>query len=299
MVQYEMKKLKTEGFETVYCHAGEGNKETIIFLHGSGPGANAESNWSNTLKVFGDKYQVIAPDLVGFGETELPEDTNITFWQWTTLRVKQILAIMNHYQIEKAHLVGNSMGGIISLNAVIHSPNRFDKLFLMGTGGGATNGPTPENIRMKNFFNDPQIEAFRNLITWFVYDESVLEKELDEIVKSRFEILMKPGMDKLYPKLFPANPLELLLAPSALRRIKNKVFMVHGYEDRIVPKESSISIFEHLPNAELTLLKSCGHWVQIEKEKRFIELLAQFIDENNLSEGLAYDGIDERTRSYQ
>ena len=151
MVQYEIKKLRTEGFETVYCHAGEGNKETIIFLHGSGPGANGETNWATPLQVFGEKYHVIAPDLVGFGNTEIPENTNLTFWQWTTLRIKQVLSLMDHYGVEKAHLVGNSMGGIISLNAVMHSPHRFDKLLLMGTGGGATNRPTVEITGMKKF----------------------------------------------------------------------------------------------------------------------------------------------------
>jgi 2-hydroxymuconate-semialdehyde hydrolase len=278
MVQYEVKRLQTEGFETVYCHAGEGNKETIIFLHGSGPGANGESNWSVPLQVFGEKYHVIAPDLVGFGNTEIPENTNLTFWQWTTLRIKQILALMDHYGVEKATLVGNSMGGVISLNAVMHSSHRFEKIFLMGSGGGATNGPTAEITRMKNFFNDPTIEAFRNLITWFVYDESALGDRLEEIVQSRYENLMRPGVDKLYPKLFPANPLELLLAPSALRRIKQPVLMLHGYEDRFVPKESSLSILEHLPNAELVLIKGCGHWAQIEKADRFIQLLEQFLE---------------------
>ena len=278
MVKYEVKTLETEGFKTSYCHAGEGNKDTIIFLHGSGPGANAETNWSYPLQVFGEKYHVIAPDLVGFGNTELPENTNLTFWQWTTLRIKQILHLMDYYKIEKAHLVGNSMGGVISLNAVSHSPHRFEKVFLMGSAGGATNGPTVEIVRMKNFFNDPTIETFRNLTTWFVYDESILGENLDEIVKARYENLMKPGVSEIYPKLFPANPMEILLAPSALRRIKQPVLMVHGYEDRFVPKESSLSLLEHIPNAELVMLKGCGHWAQIEKPERFIQLLDQFIE---------------------
>ena len=63
------------------------------------------------------------------------------------------------------------MGGFISLSAVIFAENRFEKVILMGSGGGKTSGPTPEIIRMNGFFNDPTIEAFKNLIKWFVYDE--------------------------------------------------------------------------------------------------------------------------------
>lgn len=278
MATFEIKNLETEGFNTVYCHGGEGHEETLIFLHGSGPGASGLSNWKKALEVLGDKYHVIAPDLVGFGNTEIPANTKLTFWEWTTLRVKQILAIMDHHNIQKAHLVGNSMGGVISLNAVLFDETRFDKLILMGSGGGTTTGPTPEIVRMKNFFNDPTIEAFRNLIKWFMYDEKVLGDDFEKIVQTRYENLMRPGMNELYPTLFPTNPMELLIPPSALKRIKQEVLLIHGYEDQFVPKESSLNLLEHLPNAELLLLKECGHWVQIEKTDRFIQLVDQFVD---------------------
>lgn len=281
MSEYQVKELITEGFKTVYCHGGETNAETLIFLHGSGPGANAITNWKKALNVLGTKYQVIALDLVGFGSTELPADLNMTFWQWTTLRVKQILAIMDYHNIEKAHLVGNSMGGVISLNAVMHSPHRFDKLILMGSGGGKTSGPTPEIVRMTGFFNDPTIEAFGNLIRWFMYDETVLEDDINEIIRSRYENIMRPEVRELYPKLFPKNPAELLIPPSALRRMTNRTLLIHGYEDQFVPREGSLSLLEHIPNAELILLKQCGHWVQIEKSDRFIQLVDQFIDQRN------------------
>ncbi|WKA58262.1 alpha/beta hydrolase [Planococcus shenhongbingii] len=281
MSNYQVKELITEGFKTVYCHGGETNAETLIFLHGSGPGANALSNWKKALNVLSSKYQVIALDLVGFGSTELPADLNMTFWEWTTLRVKQILAIMDYHNIDKAHLVGNSMGGVISLNAVMHSPQRFDKMILMGSGGGKTSGPTAEIVRMTGFFNDPTIESFGNLIRWFMYDETVLEDDINDIIRTRYENIMRPEVRELYPKLFPKNPAEMLIPPSALRRMTNQTLLIHGYEDQFVPREGSLSLLEHIPNAELILLKQCGHWVQIEKSDRFIQLVDQFIDQRN------------------
>ncbi|MER2107084.1 MAG: alpha/beta hydrolase [Solibacillus sp.] len=278
MATFEERHLMTEGFNTVYYRAGSSNTETLILLHGSGPGASGISNWKRTLEIMGDKYQVIAPDLVGFGNTDIPENTNLSFWEWTTLRIKQVLAIMDHHQIEKAHLVGNSMGGVISLHAVMHDASRFDKVVLMGSGGGKTDGPTPEIVRMTNFFKNPTIESFRNLITWFVYDESVLGDKLEEIVQTRYANIMRPGVGELYSSLFPMNPFELLIPPSALKRMKQPFLLIHGYEDQFVPKESSLSLLEYLPNAELVLVKQCGHWVQIEKSERFIQLVDQFIE---------------------
>ena len=280
MADFVVKKLQTEGFETVYYYSGEQHNETVVLLHGSGPGASGITNWKHALEVMGENYQVIAPDLVGFGDTGIPQNTKMTFWEWTTLRIKQILAILDHHNVEKAHLVGNSMGGIISLNAVMYDESRFDKLILMGSGGGTTNGPTPEIIRMKNFFNDPTIEAFRNLTKWFVYDERTLGDNLEEIVQTRYQNVMREGISALYPTLLPFNPMEALIPPSALRRIKQQVLLVHGYEDQFVPKESSLSLLEHLPNAELVLLKECGHWVQLEKPTKFIQLVDQFIKQH-------------------
>ena len=277
MGSYETKKVNTGSFNSFYCEGGVGNNETIIFLHGSGPGANSEPNWSRVLNTLSEKYHVIAPDMIGFGNTDLPENTKITFWEWTTARVRQVLEIMDYNNIEKAHLVGNSMGGVVSLNALMYDSSRFDKVVLMGSGGGASNsGPTPEIVRMTQFFRDPTIQAFKNLITWFMYDESVVGDQLDEIVKMRYENIMQPDTRELYPTLFGTMPHELTIPPSALRRIKQQVLLIHGYEDRFVPHVSSLSVLEHLPNAELVLLKQCGHWVQIEKFERFIQLVDQF-----------------------
>jgi len=285
MKNYETKKVKTGKFNSFYCEGGKENQETLIFLHGSGPGANSESNWSRVLNALSSKYHVIAIDMIGFGNTDLPKDTNLTFWQWTTARVEQILEIMDYNNIEKANLIGNSMGGVVSLNAIMFDSSRFEKIILMGSGGGGgNNGPSPEIVRMTKFYNDPTIQAFRNLISWFMYDESVLEDQLEEIIQTRYENMMKPETRELYPSLFATAPHELTVPPSALRRIKQPVLLIHGYEDQFVPYESSLGVLEHLPNAELVLLKECGHWVQIEKYDRFIQLVDQFFSKKNSTE---------------
>jgi len=276
-VKYETKKVNTGSFTSFYCEGGIGNSETIIFLHGSGPGANSESNWSRVLDTLSEKYHVIAPDMIGFGKTELPDNPKMTFWEWTTARVRQVLEIMDYNNIKTANLVGNSMGGVVTLNALLYDSGRFDKVVLMGSGGGASNGgPTPEIVRMTNFFRDPTIQAFRNLITWFMYDESVVQEEFERIVKTRYENIMQPEVRELYPSLFPTMPHELTIPPSALRRITQPTLLIHGYEDQFVPRESSLAVLKHIPNAELVLLKQCGHWVQIEKFDRFIQLVDQF-----------------------
>lgn len=279
MSTYQTRKVNTGNYHTFFCEGGEGNSETIIFLHGSGPGATSETNWRDILPALTDRYHVIAPDYYGFGKSDHPETPPTSFWEWTNCRVEQILELMDSLNIEKANLVGNSMGGYVSLNLVMTAPKRFEKVMLMGSAGGETPGVTPELMRMMGFYKNPTLSALKNLTTWFVYDQSSLGNELESVLSERYEMIMRPEVRKSYlSNMFATMPGESLIPPSALKQMEQKFLLVHGVEDRFVPKESSLSMLQHLPNAQLHLVKGCGHWMQIEKRELFLQLLTQFME---------------------
>lgn len=279
MDKYSTQVVTTGEFTTNYCEAGKAkNKESIIFLHGSGPGADAETNWKHILNHFSEEYHVLALDMIGFGKTKLPTNTDLSFWTWCEMRVNQVIELLDYCGIDKVHIVGNSMGGVIAQNALMLYPERFEKAILMGSGGGITQGGPPiEIVRMTKFYNNPTKAAFKNLISWFLHDEKVLGDQLEEIIDSRYETMMKSEIREIYPKLFSSTPFELALPKSALRRIKHSILLIHGFEDAFVPKESSLSLLNQLPNAELTIIKKCGHWVQIEQKDKFISLTENFL----------------------
>ena len=195
-------------------------------------------------------------------------------------RVKQILSLMDNLEIEKAHLVGNSLGGVISLFLVMHAPERFDRVVLMGAGGGLTE-PTPELAKLANFHKDPDPVNFKNLLRWFVSDESILEEKLEKIVQERLEMFMRPEVRKSYEANFSVTHLsDMLVPPSALKRMDNPFLLIHGHEDRFVPLQSSLYVMDYLPNAQLHVFKNCGHWAQdrakrkiSETDKRFLHLV--------------------------
>ena len=185
------RKVQTGNYQTLIREGGERSSETIIFLHGSGPGVSGQTNWRDILPHFQDEFRVIAPDIYGFGETDHPDDPPKNGALWMKERVKQILTLMDNLEIEKAHLVGNSLGGVISLFLIMHAPERFDRVVLMGAGGGLTE-PTPELAKLANFHKDPDPVNFKNLLRWFLADESILENELDQIVQERLEMFNRP-----------------------------------------------------------------------------------------------------------
>ena len=86
--------------------AGSGSDETVLFLHGSGPGAGALSNWRFALPASAVTRRSVALDFVGFGRSEHPEDPPGDAHEWMDAWTEQVLEVMDELEIERAHLVG-------------------------------------------------------------------------------------------------------------------------------------------------------------------------------------------------
>ncbi|SOC38066.1 alpha/beta fold hydrolase [Ureibacillus acetophenoni] len=277
------RKVKTGNYETLLHEGGTQNEEVIIFLHGSGPGASANSNWKDVLPQYVDRYHVLAIDLVGFGETDHPTNYPANGVEWMNWRVQQVIDLMDTLEIKRANLVGNSLGGVIALNLVMVSPERFNRIVLMGAGGGLTE-PTPELAKLANFHKDPTPKALKNLLSWFLYDMSGMEDKLDSIVEERMELFNRPEVRKSYEENFTKSHLsDMLVPPSALKRMNNEFLLIHGHQDRFVPLASSLYVLDYLENAELHVFKRCGHWAQIEQKEQFIKLTKDFFDRTKVA----------------
>ena len=271
--------VKTGTYKTYVSASGENQAETILFLHGSGPGVTAWSNWQFALPALDGQFHCIAPDLVGFGATEHPQDPPATMRGWMRLWVDQCLALLDELKIEKAHLVGNSMGGAIALHLLMDAPERFSRVVHMGPIG-TPHRITPGLDRLWGFYDDPSVQMFRNLIRWFVYDETFLADRLDSIARTRFEAAMNPDVKRSFQAMFPAPRQtaidDLVVSELALRRMDHPTLLVHGRDDHIVPMETSLYLLEHLPKAQLHVYGQCSHWIQVEYAQSFNQLLAQF-----------------------
>ena len=276
MTEIITRRLQTEGYSTFLVESGNNQNETIIFLHGGGPGASALSNWRDFIPGFNDRYYTLAPDLVGYGNTDHPQDMPKTLIGWMRLRVNQILTMMDQLGVKKAHLVGNSMGGALAMHLVMTAPDRFERISLMGSAGGHS-APTPEVMRMVGFYKDPTISNLENLMKWFVYDDALFADKVGEIVKDRFEEVMRPEVRRSYECFFSSSPAEVAVPPAALRRMQHPYLIAHGREDRFVSFESSVYLHQHIPNSQLHIFDKCGHWVQIERKRSYTKLLLDFL----------------------
>ncbi|CCQ92242.1 2,6-dioxo-6-phenylhexa-3-enoate hydrolase [[Clostridium] ultunense Esp] len=277
-------RVKTGNYETYVYRSGQGNHQAILFIHGSGPGATAWSNWQYALPFFGEKgFDSIAPDLIGFGSSTHPSDLPKGTRSWMRKWVDQIKNLLDALEIKRVHLVGNSLGGAVVLHLLAEAPERIERVVLMGPAG-APFRLTPELDRIWGFYDDPSEEAMAQIIRWFAYDERFIEGQLEQISRMRFEAAMDPSVRRSYESMFPGPRQQivddLVLPVATLRRIQQPVLLVHGLNDPIVPVKTSYYLSHYLPRVKMMIYGQCSHWTQIEYKDSFHSLLLHFFNQS-------------------
>jgi 2-hydroxymuconate-semialdehyde hydrolase len=263
-------RVDVDGIGTNYIRSGEG--PPLILIHGSGPGVTAYANWRGVIPDFAQAFTCYAPDTLGFGYTDFPADIQgFAMDRW----VRHLIGFMDALGIERASFIGNSYGGALTLALAAHHPDRAARLVLMGAAGL----PFPISEGLKKVWGyEPSLEAMRHLMTTFAYNPALVK---DEIVRSRYEASIRPGAQEAYASLFPEPRqrwLDALATDEALlAALPHPTLVIHGRDDVIVPPALSVRFNQLIPNSELHIFGGCGHWTQIEKRDRFVELVMPFL----------------------
>ena len=258
------------GIKTAYLEAGDG--EPVLMLHGSGPGVSGTANWQLNIPTLSKKFHVLAPDIVGFGDTERPDDIVYSLRTWTD----HVWAFLDAHGIAKTAIVGNSLGGRIALQMATDAPERISQMVLMGSPGvGMT--PTEGLAALRAY--EPSHEAMRHMLkTYFAVDPNLITEDL---VKIRYEASVANGAFEAYRSMFfdPKHKgSELAITPEEVRAISTPTLLIHGREDKVVPLAVSINMLDLMPNAELHVFSRCGHWTQIERAEEFSALVATYLE---------------------
>ena len=271
--------VSTGVYETHALRAGEGNDTAVLLLHGGGPGATARSNWTRTLPVLGERFDVIAPDLLGFGETTHPEDPPLGPAAWLARRVDQLIDLLDELGHEQAVLVGNSLGGALTLHTTIAHPDRVESIVLMGSAG-APFKPGAPLLRLLGFYDDPTHDNLRELLRSFVFDLDGFG-DVDGLVEARLANAVRPEARRSFEAMFSSpdgTPVgEIAPAEADIAAIEQRALVVHGREDRIIPPDASTWLHERLTVSDLVVLGRCGHWAMLERPDAFNRIVADFI----------------------
>ncbi len=263
--------IDVNGIKTNLHDIGSG--QPVMLIHGSGPGVTAWANWRLAIPELAKNYRVIAPDMLGFGFTERPENTECNIDRW----VSHTIGLMDALDIKQCDLVGNSFGGGIALALAIRHPNRIRRLILMGSVG-VPFVLTPGLEAAWGY--QPSLSAMKGLLDIFAFDRNLVT---DELAEMRYEASIRPGFQEAFSSMFPAPRQRWVNAlaskESEIRAIAHETLILHGREDKVIPVKTSQTLFDWIPKSQLHLFGQCGHWTQIEHAARFSKLVSDFLAE--------------------
>lgn len=263
--------LSLGGLSTNVHDQGQG--EPVILIHGSGPGVTAWANWRGVIPVLAQEFRVLAPDMLGFGYTERPQDADYSLDRW----VQQVIDLLDAKGIAQTDLVGNSFGGAVALATAIRHPKRVRRLVLMGSVGVPFD--LTEGLDAVWGYT-PSLESMRELVKLFAFDQSLAS---DDLVQMRYDASIRPGYQESFSALFPEPRqrwVDALCSPEeAIRQLPHETLVLHGREDRIIPLHTSWTLSQWIPKAQLHVFSQCGHWTQIEQASRFTRLVTDFFSE--------------------
>jgi pimeloyl-ACP methyl ester carboxylesterase len=227
----------------------------LVFIHGVG---GTHQHWLYQVRDLEDR-ETFACDLPGHGRSEGGARATIPgYADW-------LVSFLDMVELDRAVLVGHSMGGAIALDVALCFPARVAGLGLIGTGARLRVAPTL--LAMAD--GDPE-GAVRQILEWAFGPEASPE----------MRCLGRRQMSQVSAKVLHQDlkACDAFDRMERLREIKAPSVVICGTQDRLTPQKYSVYLWDHLPQASLTIVEGAGHMVMIEKPAAVAQALGALIE---------------------
>jgi pimeloyl-ACP methyl ester carboxylesterase len=237
--------------ELFYEEGGNPSGEPLVLVHGF---AGSGASWEHFLSRFGD-YRLIVPDLRGHRKSSGSVDS-IHHARFAA----DIIALLDHLAIGRAHFVGHSSGGMCLLFVGSQRPDRVQSLAL---------------VAATYTFDDRAKSHMRQLMAQL---PSAPERIAD------LERIHGPYRGAGYWQTlraafleFTNRPDELPFSPATLGAIRSPVLVLHGDRDEFFPVDVPVSLYQALPHAELCILPNTAHDLPVQQPELFVHIVRDFL----------------------
>ena len=269
--------IVADGINTFYLEAGKGTP--VVLLHGLGA---TNASMLPTFWEFARDHRVIAPDLPGFGDSGKPVRSYDAGFYAAWLE-----AFLDKVGIERALMIGNSMGGRVAIEAALAAPQRVERLALLA--------PSPAFIKKREMVGVvrllrpelalvpvplPRRLVLRNLKSMFARPDRLEDAWYEAAVDEFLRVFSTPRGRIAF---FSAARQIYLEEPHGesgfwdrLPGLSRPALFVWGDRDRLVPASFARHVERAVPEAESIVLEGCGHVPQFELPERTHELVREF-----------------------
>ncbi len=275
--EFDLKRVSLHGHDLVYRQAGQG--PTLLLIHGM---AGSSRAWKAVMPELARSYQVIAPDLPGHGQSASPTGDYSLGNLSATLR--DLLAVIG---IERATIVGQSLGGGVAMQLAYQHPEIAERLVLVGSGGlgrevswmiRALSLPGTEYVapalfpgfvreagnRVSELALRLGVRAPRVAEMWDAYASLTIPEHRVAFLRT-VRAVIEPGGQAVSAsgRLYLAAAMPTLI--------------VWGDADSIIPVSHAHSAHAAMPGSRLEILPGVGHFPHAEEPDRFVEVLLDFL----------------------
>ena len=267
--------IKAGNINTRYWALGDQGLP-VILIHGLGASADI---WQKNVESLAKHHRVYVPDLVGFGRSDKPDIEHTP-----SSAALFIYDFMNALNIEKATLIGNSLGGGISLQFSLEYPDKVDKIVLVDSAGLGREVIFPLRLLSLPFIGKLMTRPSRKGIYLYfrdaVYDRKLLNKDFIDLY---YELHSLPGAQESLLRVIRTaigirGARKKLVAPimTNLEKINQPTLIVWGKQDKVIPLEYAYFAKERISNSQLHVFDPCGHMPQFERPEEFNNLVLEF-----------------------
>ncbi len=250
--------------ENIHC-VDEGRGPPVVLIHGFG---GHTYSYRYLIPELAPDHRVVALDLLGFGYSERVPDADYSH----QAQAGRVLGLMDALGIQRASLVGHSMGGEVAMRVAAAHPERVDRLALVASVSGDRVRALPVTPLLKPFLPLSSVLFGKQMLRVAFYDKS---KATDEVWRAYHEPAMIRGsMHGLYKimKHTRRDP------PIQFASITAPVLLMSAEHERIIPGWMSRRLRERFPTAETAVIGGAGHLLLEERPAECNAVLRRFLD---------------------
>jgi len=230
------------------------DKRNLVLVHGAG---GSHLDWPAPLRRLREA-SVYALDLPGHGRSEGMGRSSIAAYR------DFLLAFLDALGLERAVVVGHSMGGAIALDFALRYPDRLTGLILVGTGARLRVAPAILTGILSDF------GATVDLVCDYAFGPSATE-QLKRLGRQR---LLKTPPEVLHGDYTACDAFDVM---ERLEEVCRPTLVIGGTADRLTPPKYAVYLRDHIPGAGLVLVDAAGHMVMLEKPEIVNRAISKFV----------------------
>jgi pimeloyl-ACP methyl ester carboxylesterase len=277
--QVELREMQLHGHRVCYRCAGSG--PVIVLVHGI---TSNSATWERVMPYLAERFTVIAPDLLGHGESAKPRgDYSLGAY---ASGVRDILVALGH---DRATFVGHSLGGGIAMQLAYQFPERCERLVLVSSGGlgrelsfllraAALPGsevvlPGIASPRLRDLgralgrgLERLGLKAGTDIAEMARGHASLSDRDARAAFVHTLRTMVDPGGQRVnaMDRLYLAEHVPFLL--------------IWGARDSVIPVEHAYAAHELVKSSRLEVFPDAGHFPQLDEPQRFLDVIRDFMD---------------------